>query len=58
VSLVVLLVNAAVPLLALLSLTAMFMTRRRRRAVPTSRHIPKHRRKQPLPVSSAPARHH
>ncbi len=57
VSLVVLLVNAAVPLLALLSLLAMFMTSRRKRAAHVPAHTPKHRRKQPLPAASGPARH-
>jgi hypothetical protein len=55
-SLIVLLLNAAVPLLALLSLTAMVMTRRRRRALHAPRHIAKHRRKQELPASTVPAR--
>jgi len=57
ISLIVLLVNAAVPLLALLSLAAMVMTSRRRRALRAPRRNAKHRRKQQLPVSTVPARH-
>ena len=51
-SLIILLVNAAVPVLALLSITAMVMTRRRRRGISSrNTHVAKHRRKQPLPAS-------
>lgn len=48
-ALVPLLLNAAVPVLALLSLVAGFMNRRRKLAARP--HIPKHRRKQPLPTT-------
>jgi hypothetical protein len=51
-SVLALLINAAVPILALLSLVAMVLTRRRRRALRTPPHIAKHRRKQPLPSVS------
>jgi hypothetical protein len=60
-----LLVNAAVPVLALLALVAMVVTGRRRRVPRVPAHIAKHRRKQPLPgqrrkqpmPSSVPTRH-
>lgn len=57
-SLIVLLLNAAVPLLALLSLTAMVMTHRRRRALHAPPHIAKHRRRQELPVPTVPHQRH
>lgn len=53
VSAVALLINAAVPFLALLSLVATFMTRRRRQALRSTQHVPKHRRKQSLPTSTS-----
>jgi hypothetical protein len=51
-SVLALLINAAVPVLALLSLVAMVLTSRRRRALRVPQHIGKHRRKQPLPSVS------
>jgi len=53
VSTLALLVNAAVPILALLSLVATFVTRRRRQALRTSQPVAKHRRKQQLPTPSS-----
>ena len=49
------LVNAAVPALALLSLVAMALTARHRRAPRPAPHVAKHRRKKPLPHSVPPA---
>lgn len=49
------LVNAAVPALALLSLLAMALTARHRRAPRPAPHVAKHRRKKPLPHSVPPA---
>jgi hypothetical protein len=44
---VALLVNAALPLLAVLTLLALYLQSRRKKAAPA--HIPRHRRKEPLP---------
>jgi hypothetical protein len=54
--LIVLLVNAAVPLLAMLTILALVLKARRRRVSHIVAYVPRHRRKQNLPSASSRTR--